>query len=127
METIEGDWSCVSNEQLREMQLATSDDVTSALGVLHKAVMSMVELYCVTVHCDYEPVWVSAPHQPTRLSHNVSQHLRVKLLALHRVMLEEQHKLVCVCVCVCACVCVCVCLCACVFVQVCVLLTTDVF
>ena len=92
METIEGGWSCVSSEQLKEMQSAAASDVSTALTVLQTAVREMVQLYCSTVHCEYEPVWVEPSGRSlTKPVHLLTQSLRVKLLALHRIMLEDQH------------------------------------
>ena len=92
METIEGGWSCVSSEQLKEMQSAAASDVSTALSVLQTAVKGMVELYCTTVHCEYEPVWVEPSGRSiTKPVHTLGQSLRVKLMALHRIMLEDQH------------------------------------
>ena len=97
METVEGGWSCVGYDQLRDMQAAAAADISAALETLQRAVQGMVELYCSTLHCDYEPVWSEDKKQPrgSKPHHSLQQLLRVKLLALHRVFAEEHHKCVC--------------------------------
>lgn len=84
----------MSVEHLREIQVAAAADVSSALEMLQRAVQGMVELYCSTNHCDYEPVWLEEREQTKRGKphHSLQQPLKVKLLALHRVFAEEQHK-----------------------------------